>query len=70
MPNPYELLVKKVGIEAAKEEMRRRRGLVKNHPGGSFRSKDFAKEQSLKGVAARKLNYEALESEPKENGKG
>jgi hypothetical protein len=55
--NAWESLVQKLGLEGAKEEMQRRRGLVKNHPGGAFRDKKFAKAMSAK--SKKKLGSEA-----------
>lgn len=52
--NPYQQLVDKLGEAAAKAEMKRRRSLVKNHPGGSFRDPLFAKKASKLGVEAKK----------------
>lgn len=42
--------------EAYRAEMRRRRSLVKNHPGGGFRDKDIARSAQAKSVEARKRN--------------
>lgn len=42
--------------EAYRAEMRRRRAMVKSHPGGGFRDKDVARAAQAKSVEARKKN--------------
>lgn len=44
--NSYERLVGELGVEGAKQEMKRRRGLVKHHKGGSFNDPEFARKAS------------------------
>lgn len=49
-----EALVKKYGSEKAyREHMREIRRKVKNHPGGSFRDRELAKEMSKKALERR-----------------
>lgn len=54
MASMYQKLVESLGEEGAKLEMKRRRSFVKNIPGGAFRNKEFAKEQSARAAEARK----------------
>lgn len=55
--NAYESLVNKVGEDAAREEMRRRRSKVKTlGKGGFYASNELAKRASALGVAKRREN--------------
>lgn len=48
----WDKLVAAVGEDEARKEMSRRQGMIKNHPGGSFRDKVFAKSMSDRGNKA------------------
>lgn len=60
----YERLLEEQGKEVADAYMKELRGKVKHIPGGSFRDKKFAKEASLKGVAAKRAKREASNQGP------